>query len=621
VKPPSRLRIAMQPNLLVALVCVVVAVGIWWITLHRIAFERGQAVAAAMQSNANLAIAFEQQAFRTLKAAEQVASFVRERYLREGRTIDLAQWVSRRVIREPMFTIVSVVDENGEVVASSQPIGRVSYADRAFFQAQREGASDVLFVSAPVLGRISGRWQIPMSLGIVHPDGRFAGVVVLSVDPASFTEFHALADVGGQGLLELTGFDGVVRGRKIGSERSFGLPAHDLGWFQRRAVQPDGRFVDDGRTTDGVVRVVSYRTLAGYPLMVTVGTAQAAVLAPVMKRQRAYLLFASAITLALLALAALLIVALARQRAAAETLRSSAALFRATFDQAAMGIAHFATDGRILRVNEKFCRMLGTSADALRGRTVFELSDPEHQHQARQFVAHRLAVSSAVFAPEIEKPYRRQDGSVLWVCEALGVVKDAQGQPDFLVAVTQDITARKDLEARLSHDASHDALTGLPNRAMFQDRFVQGIKSARRHGWACGVLYVDLDGFKSVNDVHGHAVGDQLLQQAARRLEVSVRAEDTVARLGGDEFGVVLATLTQPQDCEAVARKIIMALSTPFELDHQVVNISASIGAAMFPLHGGDDAVLLARADAAMYVAKNTGKNRFSWEPVPSDEG
>src|SRR5690606_11340918 len=129
------------------------------------------------------------------------------------------------------------------------------------------------------------------------------------------------------------------------------------------------------------------------------------------------------------------------------------------------------------------------------------------------------------------KAYRRKDGAVLWVCEALGVVKDAQGRPEFLVAVTQDISARKELEARLSHDALHDALTGLPNRVMFHDRFARVLESARRYGRHAAVFYIDLDGFKSVNDRWGHAAGDVLLQQVARRLEGCVRAEDTVARL------------------------------------------------------------------------------------------
>ena len=618
---PPRLRIPAPLSRLIALACAIAVGAIWWVTLQRVAFEREQALATALESNASLAIAYEQQVVRTLKGAEQVASFVREQYLREGPAIDLDAWIKRRIIRESMFTIVSVVDENGELVASSQATARTNYADRAFFQAQRAGRADDLYVSPPVLGRVSGRWQIPMSLRITHADGRFAGVVVMSVDPANFTDFYGLAELGSQGLLELTGLDGVVRGRKVGNTRSFGLPAQGLPWFRRRETESEAGFVDDGSAADGVMRVISYRTLAGYPLMVALGTAQAQVLSPWLQRRQAYFLFCGAMTLALLTLAGLLMLALKRQRAATDALWASEALFSATFHQAATGIAHIAPDGRILGANEKFSRMLGYSTDELRDRSVFDLTDAGHRVQARQFLEHRLSVSSALFAPEIEKPYRRQDGSVLWVCEALAVVRGAQGRPDFLVAVSQDITARKDLEGRLSHAASHDALTGLPNRAMFHDRLQRVLASARRYGRNAGVLYVDLDGFKCVNDQHGHATGDLLLQQVAQRLVACVRAEDTVARLGGDEFAIVLAKLTRAEDCEAVAHKAIGTLSTPFALGSQTVHISASIGAALFPLHGADAASLLARADAAMYVAKNAGKNRFSWEPQTSDQG
>ena len=226
-----------------------------------------------------------------------------------------------------------------------------------------------------------------------------------------------------------------------------------------------------------------------------------------------------------------------------------------------------------------------------------------------------------MFAPEIEKPYRRKDGTVLWVCEALGVVKDPAGKPDFLVAVVQDVTARKDLEARLSYDALHDALTGLPNRVMFEDRFARVLESARRYSRLAAVLYIDLDGFKDVNDSHGHAAGDVLLQQVARRLEGCVRAEDTIARFGGDEFGVVLTTLAQEDDAEVVAMKILQALAAPFDLGGTPVHVSASIGAALYPLHGRDADGLVAHADRAMYAAKRAGKNRFSWEAVGSDHG
>jgi len=154
-----RYRLATPLSLAIALGCMVAIAGFWLVTLQRVAFEREQAAASAMQSNANLAIAFEQQVFRTLKAAEQVAAFVREQYLQQGTDIDLRDWVARGVIREPMFTIISVVNEQGDIVSSSQETGAVNYSDRAFFKALRASDRDDLFVSEPVRGSGAYRWR------------------------------------------------------------------------------------------------------------------------------------------------------------------------------------------------------------------------------------------------------------------------------------------------------------------------------------------------------------------------------------------------------------------------------------------------------------------------------
>ncbi|MDX9706516.1 MAG: diguanylate cyclase [Azospira sp.] len=597
----------------IALLCLLAIAGLWLTTLQRIAFQREQAEAAAIDANANLSIAFERQVFRTLKAAEQVSVFVREQYLRHGAGIDLGRWIEQGVIRETMFTIISIVDENGEVVSSSLPVGAVNYADREFFIAQREATDDALFISPPVLGRVSGQWRIPMSLRITRADGSFGGVVVISVDPDSITGFHRLVRLGDRGLLEVTGLDGIVRGRRIGNENSFGLAAGELPWFQRRAQARDGSLIDDGTAIDGVARIVSYRSVADYPLMVAVGTAYDDDLATVMQRRSSYLMMASGATAVLIVLSVLLAMALARQRSASEALAASEALFRATFHQAATGIAHIAPDGRILGANEKFCRMLGHDEDELRARTVFDLCEASCREEAQRFFTQRLSAAASdasALSPEIEKTYRRKDGSTLWVCEALGVVNDAHGQPDFLVAVTQDISARKTLEARLSHDALHDPLTGLANRALFENRLGKMLESARRHGHVVAVLYIDLDGFKAVNDSGGHAAGDALLQQVARRLEGCVRAEDTVSRFGGDEFCIALTTLARQADCVPVAEKIVRALAEPFDYDGGPVRISASVGVARFPGDGEDGVALVASADAAMYAAKNAGKNR-----------
>lgn len=615
--PSHRCRI--KPlNAAIAAACLLAVVALWLITLQRVAFERDQAVAAAMKSNSNLAIAFEQQVFRTLKAAEQVAVFVRDRYQQQGPAVDLRELIDQQLIRETSFSIVSVVSENGDILSSTSRLASsaINYADREFFIAQRTPGEDTLFISQPVLGRVSRHWQIPMSLRISRPDGSFGGVVVMSVPPTDFTDFYLQADLGQQGLLELGKLDGGVLSRTTGSHNEFGLDATSLAWFQRRREQSEGGFVDDGKATDGVARIVSYRTMTDYPLMVTVGTAYEDELAPTRHRENSYLLMAGGATLALLTFACLLILMLARQRNAVSAVRASEALFRATFHQAAMGIAHIAADGRIIGANEKFCRMLGYSQEELHARTIFDLGDRHEEDRVRQQLQQGLSAPLAPSSPEIEKTYRRKDGSILWVCEALSAVTGADGRARFLVAVTQDITARKELEERLSHAALHDPLTGLPNRLMFMDRFDQVLESARRHGGLAGILYIDLDGFKEVNDKLGHATGDRLLCEVGRRLQSCVRAEDTVARFGGDEFGVVLASLGKAADCEAVARKIIDALATPFGLEAgTAIRVSASVGAAVHPVHGTEAALLLNLADTAMYVAKNAGRNQFRWAP------
>ena len=164
------------------------------------------------------------------------------------------------------------------------------------------------------------------------------------------------------------------------------------------------------------------------------------------------------------------------------------------------------------------------------------------------------------------------------------------------------------------HEANHDALTGLANRSLFRQMVQQQLALARRNGTSVAVLYVDLDGFKEVNDSHGHGVGDLLLKQAAQRLRAAVRAGDLVARLGGDEFAIALVH-PGPRGAAKVAAKLVQWLAEPFELGELRVSVSASIGGASAPSSPVDEPAdcdaLLEQADAAMYRAKQSGKSRF----------
>lgn len=603
-------RVGKQLTPIMVATCMLAIAAIWLTTFQRIGFERSQAIAAAATSNSNLAIAFEQQVYRTLKAAEQVAAIVREQYLQAGPGIRLGEWVEQGIIRETMFTIISVVDEEGNVLASSQGVGPVNYADREFFRVHRDAMGDDMFVSPPVVGRVSAALRIPMSLRITRPDGSFGGVVVLSVEPDSFTDFYSSANLGRRGLLELTGLDGIVRARQIGPDDVHGLATREPLHTRLAPKEMDIGGIDDGSKMDGVARIVSHRSLADYPLVVTVGTAYDDELAPAHQRRSYYLLAAGVASIVLLSALGLIIVLLQRRRRSARALQASEALYRATFHQAATGIAHVAPDGRIMEANEKFHDMLGYRIGELRDSNLFELTRPDHRVAQQEFVAGCIANHAKGSLSEAENPYRHKHGSIVWVCEALGVVRNAHGAPQYLVAAMHDITARKMLEARLSHDAMHDALTGLPNRVLFQDRLERVLESARRHGRLAAVLYIDLDDFKPVNDRFGHAVGDRLLQQVAQRVKACVRNEDTAARFGGDEFGIVLTMVNGESDCQLVTAKIIDAISRPYELEGREIRISASVGAAVYPTHGDDAATLIARADSAMYGAKRAGEEQ-----------
>jgi diguanylate cyclase (GGDEF)-like protein len=165
------------------------------------------------------------------------------------------------------------------------------------------------------------------------------------------------------------------------------------------------------------------------------------------------------------------------------------------------------------------------------------------------------------------------------------------------------------------HQALHDALTGLPNRDLFRDRIEQAIRSSRRSGEAAVVMIMDLDHFKEINDTLGHHMGDLLLQEVARRLGRTLREADTVARLGGDEFGVLLPLVTKPGDAAVVAQQLLLELREPFMLDGMRLEIDASIGIALHPMHGDDVETLQQRADIAMYSAKQSGRGYAIFEP------
>ncbi|HRO35715.1 diguanylate cyclase [Thauera sp.] len=300
-------------------------------------------------------------------------------------------------------------------------------------------------------------------------------------------------------------------------------------------------------------------------------------------------------------------------RRSEQRLAASESRYRAIFDSAAEGIMLTDAALRIVQVNPAFSEITGYAAEEVLGRTPSMLGSGRH---GEDFFRDLLATLVATGRWQGEVWNRRKDGDlyVQWMSAVRLGEADA---PEGFVATMTDITSRKQSEERLRFRANHDALTGLPNRRLFEDRLQSAIASALRHGERFALMLVDLDRFKGVNDRFGHLAGDALLVEVGRRLQLCVRASDTVARLGGDEFAVILGEVGGRGDAAEVAGRICASMAEPFELGEGVAQVGASVGVALGPQDDADAEELQRRADAALYSVKHGGRGSFRFHGEP----
>ena len=266
-------------------------------------------------------------------------------------------------------------------------------------------------------------------------------------------------------------------------------------------------------------------------------------------------------------------------------------------------------DGTIEWVNDAYCRLSGYSVGEVVG-TILPSSQSKHFKQLLEQATQQDFQGQSW---KVESTETRKDGRAYTVEEILTPLLSEDGHVSNIVAILQDITSRKESEAKIIHRVFHDPLTNLPNRVMFQDRLEQGLAQARRHQRLLAVLFIDLDCFKQINDEFGHRVGDQLLKTVAEHLSRCVRATDTVARLSGDEFTVILQDLDQVTDAQHVAQKILDCMIEPIQINGQVVHVRTSIGIALFPGDAVEPEDLLCLADRAMYKAKEHGGQSWAF--------
>jgi diguanylate cyclase (GGDEF)-like protein/PAS domain S-box-containing protein len=267
-------------------------------------------------------------------------------------------------------------------------------------------------------------------------------------------------------------------------------------------------------------------------------------------------------------------------------------------------------EGIIEYVNPKFCKVTGYTLEEVLGQTPRILKGG---FLTADF--YRELWLTILAGEEWHGIFhnRTKSGEMVWELASISPIRDEAGVVTHFVSVKEDFTEIKRLQDHMDNLAHHDQLTGLPNRTLFYDRLKQAQALAKRREEGLALFYLDLDGFKAVNDTHGHELGDRLLKAVGQRLMECVRESDTVARIGGDEFTVLLPGLHTQDTAADIARLIIEALSRPFQLDHLTCTIGVSIGISFYPRDSEEGERLISYADAAMYKVKNTGKNNFAF--------
>jgi diguanylate cyclase (GGDEF)-like protein/PAS domain S-box-containing protein len=267
-------------------------------------------------------------------------------------------------------------------------------------------------------------------------------------------------------------------------------------------------------------------------------------------------------------------------------------------------------NSRFVRVGRAMADYFGLADPAQAvNKTDFDFFSAEHADMALADEQEIIRTGRPMKAMEEKETW--PDGRETWVLTNKVPLKDCRGQIIGTMGIAQDITGRKEAEARIRHMVLHDGLTGLPNRALLKDRLGQAIALACRNRNKVAVLMLDLDRFKNVNDSLGHFAGDRLLEAVSKRLGCCLRESDIVARLGGDEFVIGLPVVVNDEEVELVAEKVMSSLAQPFNIEGHEVPIGVSIGIAQYPADGEDPDALLQTADVAMYEAKKRGRGRY----------
>jgi diguanylate cyclase (GGDEF)-like protein/PAS domain S-box-containing protein len=609
--PASRLArataLALETHISLPLFALLLLVAVWIATFHFIGVERQNAMTLAREIAREQVDTYEAQLGRNLANIDQTLKVLKYAVEINGPAGALVALRKQALLPSNLIFLVSVADKNGIVVASNPAARQIDVSRERYFTVHRDESTSRPFVSQTISDGARAEPHIHFTRRLNDAGGAFAGIAIVEADPAYFTSAYERTREGERGVMGIIGTDGVARALRVGDNTKWG-----------EAV-PIGQMPDDAvnaSTTlpDGVVRYTAVRRLHGFDLAALVGLAQDEQLAPYRKLRTNYLMAASGASAALALIVALVAAwswQLARTRSGVRRAQETyAAASEASPDaffvvRTVFGAHGTVTDFIVEAINSRAEALTGLAQADVAGRRLGEVLPAYRKFgifEDLQQVALTRQASETEWQTERAMPTRR------WLQRQVVAVEHG------LVVIVRDITERKQTEERIFHMAHHDELTGLPNRSLIRDRLERAILGAERARTSVTLVFIDLDGFKLVNDGLGHNAGDELLKIVGARMQGCMRRSDTLGRFGGDEFVIVLPETRD--DALALApllEKIRQTVNEPVLLDGHAVQVSCSMGVVVYPRDGVDANTLMMNADAAMYRAKDLGSNNFQF--------
>jgi diguanylate cyclase (GGDEF)-like protein len=525
-------------------------------------------------------------------------------------------YLASHLVNMAQVSAIIAVDSTTRAIASTAPAldPAIDPSKLDFLRAYGTTDEAGLLISERNSDILADKASIFVARRVRGSDGALLGVVAAAIDVAAMEEFYRSINTRPGMTVTLFRRDGLVLIRQPD-------PTHDVGrrissaapWYNQ--VAAGGGFYRSPGFLGDARALVSVHPLPDCPLVIDVAITERVAL-ETWRHEAVMLAAAAAAAVAGFVLLAMMIAALFRYqerqhvalRESEATLAAKSLLLQTTLDHMDQGLILIDSDRTVPVCNRRACELLDLPPELMVSRPGWE-AVVTHQQQSGEFanadpalqdIVERSLFLNGLLVYDRERP----NGQVL-------EVRTAPLPDGAAVRTYTDITERKRAEERVAYLAHHDALTGLANRTLLQDRLTQAIEYARRSGGQLAVLAVDLDHFKKINDHHGHAIGDRVLRETAERLRGAVRSADTVARSGGDEFIVVQIGAAHPEDAVELAKRLLAEFSKPLIIENETHNVGGSIGIAFYPMDGDDPSALLKNADIALYRAKSDGRGAF----------